>query len=112
MSRAKTGTEITTPPPVAGTPPVIHSASSNDHNFFLQIALEIQRSIGKLEASNQSLCATTDKHAEKLDMVAEQLHTARGMVKAFGLTLSALGAVALLLLGTILTVLLKHYNLL
>lgn len=108
----KASSQVTNPPQTASGTPPIHVQSSGDHNFFLQIALEIQRSIGKLEASNQALAATSDKHAEKLEMVAEHLHTAKGMVKAFGWTLSALGAVALLLLGTILTVLLKHYNLL
>jgi hypothetical protein len=114
QSRGEKGsTRVGNPPETAsGTPLVVHTPSSSDHNFFLQIAMDIQRSIGKLEASNQSLASTSDKHAEKLDAVAEQLHTAKGMMTAFGWTLSALGALGLLLLGTILTVLLKHFNLL
>jgi hypothetical protein len=51
------------------------------------------------------------RHAQKLEDVAEQLHTAKGVVKAFGWILSILGAVGLLLLGTILTVILKHFKL-
>ncbi len=102
----------TNPPETASGTPPIHTPSSNDHNFFLQIALEIQRSIGKLEASNQSLVSTAEKHAEKLETLAEHFHTAKGMVKAFGWILSVLGAIGLLLLGTILTVLLKHFSLL
>lgn len=91
---------------------MLHSSSVQDHNFFLQIAMEIQRSIGKLESSNEHLASISEKHAKKLDDVTEELHTAKGMGKAFGWVLSAIGAVALLLLGTILTVLLKHFNLL
>lgn len=87
-------------------------ASVQDHSFFLQIVMEIQRSIGKLESSNQHLASVSETHAKKLDDAAEELHTAKGMAKAFGWVLSAIGAVALLLLGTILTVLLKHFNLL
>ena len=108
----KESSKITTPPSTASGTPPLHTPSSNDHNFLLQISMEIQRSIGKLEASNQSLASASEKHAQKLDTVAEQVHTAKGMVKAFGITLSAIGAVALLFLGTILTVLLKHFNLL
>lgn len=108
----KGSSQTTNPPQTASGPPPLHVQSSNDHNFFLQIALEIQRSIGKLEASNQALASTSEKHAEKLDALAEKLHTANGMMKAFGWTLSAAGAIGLLLLGTILTVLLKHFKLL
>lgn len=113
QSRAeKPSSRVGNPPETASGTPPLHAQSSNDHNFFLQIALEIQRSIGKLEASNLALASTSEKHAEKLDSLAEKIHTANGMMKAFGWILSAVGAIGLLLLGTILTVLLKHFNLL
>ena len=102
--------KITNPPATASGIPLI-TQSSSDHNFSLQMALEIQRSIGKLEASNQTLCVASEKHAQKLEAVAEQLHTAKGVVKAFGWILGVIGAIGLLLLGTILTVILKHYKL-
>jgi hypothetical protein len=104
-------TRIGNPPEIASGSPLIAQSSSN-HDFFLQIALEIQRSIGKLESSNQTLCVTSESHGKQLEAVAEQLHTAKGAVKAFGWILSIFGAIGLLLLGTILTVILKHYNLL
>lgn len=102
--------KIANPPATASGTPLI-AQSSSDHNFSLQMALEIQRSIGKLEASNQALCASSEKHSEKLDAVAEQLHTAKGVVKALGWILGIMGAIGLLLLGTILTVILKHFQL-
>jgi hypothetical protein len=112
QSRAdKISSHAVNPPETASGTPLIVQSSSN-HDFFLQIALEIQRSIGKLESSNQNLCSTNEKHAKQLEYVAEQLHTAKGIVKAFGWILSILGAIGLVLLGTILTVILKHYNLL
>ena len=73
--------------------------------------MEIQRSIGKLESSNQNLCAISESHGKQLEALAVQVHTAKGVVKAFGWILSIFGAIGLLLLGTILTVILKHYNL-
>jgi hypothetical protein len=108
----KEGSRITSPPEIASGTPPLHVPSSSDHNFFLQIAMDIKQSIGMLQASNQSLTSASDKHAEKLDALAQRLHTNDGMMKAFGWILSALGAIGLLLLGTILTVLLKHFNLL
>ncbi len=74
--------------------------------------MDIKQSIGRLEASNQTLASASDKHAEKLDALAEKVHTNNGTMKALGWVLSAVGAIGLLLLGTILTVLLKHFNLL
>ena len=78
----------------------------------MQIALETQRSIGKLESSTQNLATASENHAEKLDALTEDIHTAKGMVKAFGWVLSTLGAIGIVILGTILTVLMKHYKLL
>jgi len=114
QSRAEKGSSRVGNPPetASGTPTVVHAPSSADHSFFLQIAMDIKQSIGMLQASNQALTTASDRHAAKLDDLAEKLHTANGMMKAFGWTLSAVGAVGLLLLGTILTVLLKHFNLL
>lgn len=70
--------------------------------------MDIQRAIGKLESCTQTLVSTIEKHSDKIDAVNEDVHTAKGMVKAFGWVLSAMGAVALLILGSILAVLLKH----
>ena len=78
----------------------------------MQIALEIQRSVGKLEASNQSLAAASEKHAAKLDSLTEEVHTAKGMVMAFGWVLGGIGTLSVALLGVILDVLLKHFHLL
>jgi tetrahydromethanopterin S-methyltransferase subunit B len=111
VSRAKSSSEITTPPPVS-VPPPTHVASATNHDFFLQIALEIQRSVGKLEASNQSLTAASEKHATKLDSLTEEVHTAKGMAKAFGWVLGGIGTIVVALLGIILDVMLKHFHLL
>lgn len=57
-----------------------------------------------------SLSAASEKHEDKLDKINEAVHTAKGMVKAFGWVLSVFGAIGLLLLGSILTVLLHHFK--
>ena len=86
----------------------MHVVSVNDHNFYLQCSMEIQRSVGKLETAIASLTSVSEKHDAKLEKINEDVLTAKGMVKAFGLVLSGVGAIALVLLGSILTVLLRH----
>lgn len=108
-SRGEKGSsQIANPPQTASGTPPLHTQSSNDHNFYLQCVMEIQRSIGKLETSVSALSSTGEKHEIKLDKINEDVHTAKGMVKAFGWVLSIAGAIGLVLLGSILTVLVNR----
>lgn len=111
-SRADREAKVTTPPQTASGPPPMHPASVQDHNFYLQCSMEIQRAVGKLEHAVVTLTSTTENQAEKLDKINDDVVTAKGMAKAFGWVLSALGAIGIALLGSILTVLLKHFKLL
>jgi len=108
----KAPSRVGNPPETASGTPPLHLQSSNDHNFYLQSALQTERSIGKVEGAIAALTASSDRHEAKLDKLNEDVHTAKGMVKAFGWVLSALGAIGIVILGTILTVLMKHYKLL
>lgn len=110
MSRAKTGADITTPPPVAGTPAVVHPASSSDHNFFLQIAMQTERSIGELKAGLDALTKSSEKHAEKIDSLNETVHTAKGFLKAVAWIGGIIGAVGLALLAAIFKTLGDHFS--
>jgi hypothetical protein len=99
QSRADQGSSRVGNPPetASGTPTGIHTPSTTEHNYFLQITMDIKQSIGTLEASNQSLASGSEKHAEKLDILSGKLLTPNGMVKAFGWVLSAGGAILVVL---------------
>ena len=79
--------------------------------FFLQIAMDTQRSVGKLEGTIQHLTSVIATHTQKIDAINEDIHSAKGMGKAVLWMLGVIGALGLLLLSAILTVLLKHFNL-
>jgi hypothetical protein len=58
----------------------------------------------------KSLCGVSEKHGVKLDTLTDTIATAKGMAKAFGWLLSIFGAIGLVLLASILTVLLHHFK--
>ena len=100
----------TTPPQFASGTPPLHISSSNDHNFFLQTALEIQRSIGKLEAATNTLVSTAEKHDAKIQTLNDAVIGAKGMGKAFGWVLGVMGAIGLALLSWLLAIVAHHFK--
>lgn len=103
--------KVATPTQIASGTPELHIPSSQDHDFKLQYLMEIQRALGKLEGSVSLITESSKIHLAKLDKVNEDVISGKGMAKAFGWILSVIGAIALVFLGSILTVLLKHFKL-
>jgi len=84
---------------------------SGDYSYTVEIVMGLQRSIGQLTEAVNHLKEGFKEQKNELGKINQDIHTGKGMAKAFGIVLSAMGAIGLLLLGSILTVLLKHFNL-
>jgi hypothetical protein len=95
---------------VAGIPPIVHPASSSDHNFFLQIALQTERSIGELKTGLEAVAKSNEKHGAKIDSLNETVHTAKGFLKAITIIGGIFGAIGLTLLAAILKMLGDHFS--
>ena len=113
----KGSSQTTNPPQTASGPPPLHVQSSNDHNFFLQIALEIQRSIGGLESSIEHLCERDQAHEKKLESLAnevhdlsKEMHGAKKIAWVFGAIGSIIGTIGFVFLNKILDVVVSYYT--
>jgi len=96
--------------------------SVQNHDFFLQYAVQTERSIGELKTSLEALNKSFErqvesqdkvsaKQADKLEKVLEELHEARGAFAAIKWIGGILGTLIFLVVSTALTVLLKHFKL-
>ncbi len=65
------GGEITSPVDFPRTTPPITAV---DHSWVLQTTMEIQKSVGKIEASIEALRAETKEHGDKLDKFEKILY--------------------------------------
>ena len=108
-SRAKLLGDVTPPPPNPVTPPM-HTPSSNTHDFYLQCAMQTERSIGELKTKLDHLATASGKHSEKLEKLNDTILTARGFLKAITWIGGICGVVALALLGEILKLLGDHLS--
>jgi len=104
QSRADKGSSRVGNPPetASGTPTVVHTPSSNSLDFFLQCALQTERSIGELKTGLEAVAKSSEKHGAKIDSLNETVHTAKGFLKAIAIIGSIIGAVGLALLAAIL----------
>src|SRR5450432_3737435 len=97
----KLSSQLTNPPATASGPPPMHLQSVQDHNFYLQCVMEIQRSIGELKTGLEAVAKSSEKHGAKIDSLNETVHTAKGFLKAITIIGSIFGAVGLALLAAI-----------
>jgi hypothetical protein len=64
------------------------------HDFTLQAVIEMQRTLGELNAKTDRLITDVDSHGKKLDKVRMQLMWVAGVAAAFGfLLMLAIGAI-------------------
>jgi hypothetical protein len=85
--------------------------SVQNHDFFLQYAVQTERSIGELKTFVEALNKSSERQADRLDKVLEELHDARGAFATIKWIGGIWGTLILLVVSTALTVLLKHFKL-
>lgn len=86
----------------------MHVPSAQDHNFYLQCVMELQRSIGKLESAIPALTSTAERQEEKVDLLNKEMNQAKGSLTA----LKWIAGVAVPVATILLQLLLKHLKLL
>jgi hypothetical protein len=87
----------------------MHIASTGNHDFFLQCAMQTERSIGELKTGLEALAKSSDKHGAKIDALNETMHTAKGFLKAIAVIGGIFGAIGLAFLGAIFKMLADHF---
>jgi tetrahydromethanopterin S-methyltransferase subunit G len=107
QSSKPTGNE-TTPPPQEGTPKI--ETAVQGHNFGTQFAFDVNKQIGKLEVCMVHVEERLEKVEGKLELVHLDVSGAKKIAWAFGIILSIVGAVGLVLLNKILDLVVAHYT--
>lgn len=97
----KASSQTTNPPQTASGTPPLHVQSSSNHDFYLQCAMQTERSIGELKTGLDVVAKATEKQGAKIEALNETVHTAKGFLKAITIIGGIFGAIGLALLAAI-----------
>jgi len=90
----------TTPDDYATTPRGV-PLSALDHSFVLQSIMEVQKSIGQLNANVTTLIEQSRDHSRKIEDACKDIHAAKKVLYALGAVFTALGGIGVFFLNKI-----------
>ncbi|MHB8303290.1 MAG: hypothetical protein ACYDC6_10710 [Acidobacteriaceae bacterium] len=107
---ARDASKETPPPEFAASNPPAYRGTAAGFDFYLQSIVEIQKSVGSIEASIRHLSERSASNEKKLDDTIKDVHGAKKIAWAFGIIGSIIGAVGLVFLNKILVGCCLHWH--